>query len=64
MQHKKQKKSKNQLKNIIKTKGGKINKKTKKFAKGKFKGTTGNKTGRIGNEIYYMNKSINLRRSQ
>ena len=30
---------------------------------GKFKGITGNKTGRIGNEIYYMNKSVNLIRS-
>ena len=30
---------------------------------GKFKGITGNKTGRIGNEIYYMNRTVNLIRS-
>lgn len=29
----------------------------------KFKGITGNKVGRLGNEIYYMNKSVNLIRS-
>lgn len=29
----------------------------------KFKGITGNKTGRLGNEIYYMNKTVNLIRS-
>lgn len=29
----------------------------------KFKGITGNKIGRLGNEIYYMNRTVNLIRS-
>ena len=29
----------------------------------KFKGITGNKVGRLGNEIYYMNRTVNLIRS-